>query len=161
MFEALRYPLGILHEDEAVIHEIIGSAAGVAWVDEAHYFYRESPNSITTSRFTLKRLDETIAKEKRIAYFEARGMQNLADRTKIIYLNNLMRLYRTVQAELDDREVVQDTCRMLYHRFCELCTPELIRDQSHKAKLRYCLFRSAPGLFSRMDHARLKRREII
>lgn len=161
LFETLRYPLGILHEDEAVIHEIIGSATGIAWVDEAHYFYREAPNSITTSRFTLKRLDETIGKEKRIAYFESRGLQDLADRTKIVYLSNLMRLYRTVQAELENKGAAKEACRKLHARFCELCTPELIVGCSALFRVRCSLFRRFPFLYSKLEYHRLKRKGIV
>ena len=161
LFVAVRYPVGQIHEDEAVIHEIIGGTNTVAWVDEAHYLYREAPNSITTASFSLKRLDEMYAKEQRISYFEAQGMRDLADLTRLSYLNVLMRLYRTVQAELENRSAAKTACQQIYDRFCQLCTPELIKDQPPKAKLRYSLFRHAPGLFSKMDHIRLKRKGII
>ena len=161
LFDRIRYPLGKLHEDEAVIHEVIGAANIVAWVDEAHYLYREAPNSITTARFSLKRLDEAYAKEQRIAYFEARGMHDLADRTRIVYLNNLMRLYRSVQERLEDRVAAKDACRKLHARFRELCTPELIRNQGAITKVRYALFRRVPRLYSRVEFHRLKRKGII
>lgn len=104
LFDDVRYPVSQIHEDEAVIHEIIGGAKTVAFVEEAHYHYRQAPNSITTAKFSLKRLDETYAKEQRIAWFEAHNMQDFADRTRIAYLNNLMRLYRTVQQEIEKKK---------------------------------------------------------
>ena len=160
LFKRIRYPLSKLHEDEAVIHEIIGAAKKVAWVEESHYHYRQAPNSITTSQFSLKRLDETYAKEQRIAFFEARGMQDLADRTKIVYLSNLMRLYRTVQAEVEDGKIAREACRKLHNRFCELCTPTLIRKQSLLVKVRCALFRRLPDLYSKVEYRRLKRKGI-
>ena len=161
IFHSLRYPVGKVHEDEAVIHEIIGAAERVAWVDEAHYLYREAPDSITTAKFNLKRLDETYAKERRIAFFEERGMQNLADRTKIVYLNNLMRLHRTVQAEVGDQDAAVAACKRLYQRFRRLYSPALIRDQGSKFCIRCFLFRHLPRLYSRLEYGRLKRKGII
>lgn len=161
LFEALRYPLGLLHEDEAVIHEVIGCAQRVAWVEEAHYLYRESPDSITTSKFSLKRLDETVAKENRIAWFEAHGMQDFAERTKIVYLINLMRLYRTVQQEIEDKEAAGQACRRLYERFCQLCSGTLMRRISGLFRLRCMLFKLFPGPYSAMEYTRLKRKGII
>ena len=161
LFETVRYPLGQIHEDEAVIHELIGNAKTAAWVEEAHYLYRQAPDSITTAKFSLKRLDETYAKEQRIAYFESRGMQDLANRTKIVYLNNLMRLYRTVQAEVEDRAAAKDACRRLYDRFCDTCKPGLLRDSSLYQRIWFTLFRYIPGLLSRLDHWRLGRKENI
>lgn len=160
LFAALRYPLGQIHEDEAVIHEIIGGTKTVAWVEEAHYLYREAPNSITTAAFSLKRLDAARSKERRIAWFESRGMQDLADRTRITYLSNLMWLYRMVLME-SDAPNAREICRKLYDRFCEIYSPELIKSQSSKAKLRYWLFRAIPVIFSYLDCKRLKRKGII
>lgn len=161
LFNAIRYPVGKIHEDEAAIHEIIGAAERVAWVEEAHYLYRQTPNSITTAKFNLKRLDEMYAKEQRIAFFEERGMHDLADRTKIIYLNNLMRLYRTVQAAVEDRAAAKDACRKLHARFCEIYKPELIRDQGVKFRVRCFLFRHLPRLISMIYNMRFNKRRSI
>ena len=159
-FREIRYPVGKLHEDEAVIHEILGLTQKVAWVEEAHYLYRESSNSITTAKFSLKRLDETYAKEQRIAYFESRGMTDLADRTRIVYLNNLMRLYRTVQAEVEDRAAAREACRKLHARFCELAAPKLVGKQGTTFRLRCFLFRYLPAVYSKLEYLRLKRKGI-
>ena len=159
-FREVRYPVGKLHEDEAVIHEILGLTRKVAWVDEAHYLYRESPNSITTAKFNIRRLDEMYAKERRIEWFERHGMPDLADRTRLAYLSCLMRLHRTVQAELEDQAAAKDACQNIYDRFCEQCKPELVKDQAVKTRLRYWLFRHIPKLFSKLDYKRLKRKGI-
>lgn len=160
VFRTIRYPLGKLHEDEAVIHEIIGAAPTVAWVSEEHYLYREAPNSITTSKFSLKRLDEMYAKEQRIQWFEARGMHGYADKTRIGYLSCLMRLYRTVQAEVEDLAEAKEACNRIYNRFREIHTPKLVASQSAKARLRYWLFIHLPAAFSKFDYLRLKRKGI-
>lgn len=161
IFDSIRYPLGQIHEDEAVIHEIIGCAQKVAWVEEAHHLYRQTPNSITTAKFTVKRLDETIAKENRIVYFESRGLNDLADRTRMVYLYNLMRLYRTAQAELGDKVAAKEICRKLHRRFCQLHTPQLMAGESAKVRLRAGLFRCLPELYSKLEYSRLKRKGIL
>lgn len=161
IFDSIRYPVGKLHEDEAVIHQVIGSAERVAWVAEEHYLYRQAPNSITNAKFSLKRLDEMYAKEQRIAYFEERGMQDLADRTRIVYMNNLMRLYQSVQRSLDDRATAKAACRMLHDRFCELYSAPLLRNRGGKFRLRCALFRHLPESYSRLEYRRLKRKETV
>ena len=159
-FREVRYPVGKLHEDEAVIHELLGLTQKIAWVEEAHYLYREAADSITTAKFNIRRLDEMYAKERRIAWFESHGMPDLADQTRLAYLSGLMRLYRTVQAELEDRAAAKEACQKIYDRFCALCTPELIQGRSRREKLRYTLFRAVPAWFSRLDYIRLKRKGI-
>ena len=161
LFDAVRYPVGKIHEDEAVIHEIIGGAKTVAWVEEAHYHYRQAPGSITTSQFSLKRLDETYAKEQRIAWLEAHGMHDLADRTRVIYLSNLMRLYRTVHQELDDKTAARKACSKLYATFKSVYNTELVRQESLKMRLRCILFTVFPKVYSALEYARLKRKESL
>ena len=161
LFDAVRYPVGKIHEDEAVIHEIIGGAKTVAWVEEVHYYYRQTPGSITNSNFSLKRLDETYAKEQRIAWLEAHGMHDLADRTRVIYLSNLMRLYRTVQQELDDKTAARKACRKLYETFRSVYSPELVGQESLKMRLRCILFTVFPKVYSALEYARLKRKESL
>lgn len=161
LFDGIRYPVGKLHEDEAVIHEILGNLHQVAWIDEAHYLYRETPNSITTAKFSLKRLDETYAKEERIAWFEEHGMMDLANRTRSVYMRNLMRLYRTVQQELDDRQAAKTACCQLYKRFRELYALGVHVDAPIQTRIRCFLFKHIPSLFSKLEYYRLKRKGIL
>ena len=160
LFRHVRYPLGRLHEDEAVIHRIIGGAQTIAWLEEAHYFYRQTPDSITSAGFSLKRLDEMHAKEDRITYFEEKGMQELADRTRIVYLSNLMRLYRTVQQELQDRKVAKQACAELYQKFCQIHSRELMRKGPGKMRMRCMLFKLFPTVISVLEAIRLDRKDI-
>ena len=152
LFEGVCYPEGRIHEDEAVIHELIGNTDRTVWVEEIHYFYRFAPNSITTSHFSSKRLDSVWAKEQRIAWFEERGMTDLADRTRIATLSLLMYLYRSAAAS----EAEPDICRQLHSRFRQHCAQPLLRRCSLKQRLRFFLFRHMPRMTAAIDNIRLK-----
>ena len=158
LFDAVRYPLGQIHEDEAVIHELIGNAKTAAWVEEGHYLYRQAPDSITTGKFSLKRLDAARSKERRIAWLEANGMLELAERTRVTYLGNLMWLYRMVQEE-SPAPNAGEICGKLYARFREICTPELVKSLPVKTKVRFWLFLHMPKLFSKVEYQRMKGKE--
>lgn len=158
IWKKIRYPFNRIHEDEAVIHEVIGASERIVWVDEAHYFYRQTPGSITTSKFNLKRFDEMYAKEQRIAYFESRGMLELANRTKLVYLNNLMRLYRTVLHEVENQEIRKQNCKMIYNRFHEIYCKKLVQNSSPITKIRYILFKIIPVIYSKVELKRLLKR---
>lgn len=152
VFTGITYPEGRVHEDEAVIHELLGNAQKVVWLEEVHYLYRFAPDSITTSRFSLKRLDSVWAKEQRIAWFENRGMQELADKTRISTLSLLMYLHRNAVASGANREIRNQ----LHGRFCQLWAPDLARRCSIKTRLRFWLFCHMPRLISEIDRFRLK-----
>ena len=156
IFDSIRYPLGQIHEDEAVIHQIIGCAKTVAWVEEEHYLYRQAPDSIMTARFSLKRLDAARSKELRIEYFENCGMQDLADRTRIFYLYNLMWLYCMVQ-ENGNAPDAKQICKKLHTRFCQIHTPQLMGEKSLKIKLQCGLFRYAPQFYTKLEKTKRKR----
>ncbi len=158
LFKTIRYPEGQLHEDEAVIHHIIGEAEHVAWVDEELYLYRQTPGSITSGKFNIRRLDETKAKEDRIAYFESIARTDLADRTRVVYLSNLMRLYRTVRYELEDRNNSNRICDELHARFTEIYEKKLVADKSLLFQIRCCLFKYTPKTYSAFEYYRLERK---
>lgn len=160
LFQTVRYPLGQLHEDEAVIHHVIGACSSIVWVEEAHYLYRTTHNSITTSRFNLRRLDEMKAKEDRIAYFESNGQLHLADKTRIVYLSNLMRLHRTALGNMEDAVLRNSTCRNIHRVFCRVYSRTLLNSASRTMKVRCLLFRLLPVPFSWLENIRLKRKGI-
>lgn len=156
LFQTIRYPEGRIHEDEAIIHELIGASRRVAWLEEIHHFYRETPNSITTNRFSYKRLDAIWAKEQRIAWFESQGMHELADRTRIAAMSLMMYLYRCALADRANRESSFDCRQQLHKHFCGMWAPEMVRSRSLKTRLRFWLFRHMPRLISEIDQFRLK-----
>jgi hypothetical protein len=158
VYDDIRYPEGQLHEDEAVLHHIIGEAEHVAWLDEELYFYRQTGGSITTSKFNIKRLDETKAKEDRILYFESICRADLADRTRIVYLSNLMRLHRTVMYELEGKESSKRICAELHARFTEIYSKKLVVGQSLLFIIRCNLFKRLPCLYSAVEYHRQKRK---
>lgn len=47
IWQALRYPIGRLHEDEYVIHHILGKCETVGVLDSRLYYYRQREDSIT------------------------------------------------------------------------------------------------------------------
>ncbi len=158
LFDGIKYPEGRLHEDEAVIHHLIGAAEKIAWLDEPHYFYRVTPSSITTKSFSLARLDEAKAKEDRIAYFESIGEHVYADKTRKVYLNVLMTLYRRVYFNIEDKELKRENCRALHRRFCEIYK-ECGTGESVTARIRHAAFRFLPKTVSLIDDKRFSEGE--
>ena len=57
IFDHIRFPVGKLNEDVAVIIPIMKKANKIAVVDQILYNYRLNENSITTSNFSVKRMD--------------------------------------------------------------------------------------------------------
>lgn len=70
LFEKIRFPLNLLHEDEFTTPYLFELAKCAVYTSMPYYKYFYRDNSITTSSFTLKRLDSVKAHEERIQYFK-------------------------------------------------------------------------------------------
>lgn len=57
LFQAIRFPVGKVHEDEFLFHRIIHKCNSVVGVAKPLYFYSVRPSSITSTGFSAKRLD--------------------------------------------------------------------------------------------------------
>ena len=68
-----RFPIGRLHEDQAVIPVLCYEAQRVACVEGELYYYRDRPESITSKKFSLKRYDDIWGVDQCLAYFRERG----------------------------------------------------------------------------------------
>ena len=88
MLSSLRFPVGRLHEDQAVIPIAYYNAANVAITKMDMYLYRKREESITHKKFAAKRYDDIWAIDTCITYFAQRNDEKLVDaayrRRKII-----------------------------------------------------------------------------
>lgn len=55
--KSITFPIGEINEDEAIVLKILDKCNSVIITDECVYHYRTRPESITTSSFSLKKLD--------------------------------------------------------------------------------------------------------
>lgn len=65
LFDDVSYPVGKYHEDVFTTYKVVDKASRIVATTQVGYLYRKSPNSITTSGFSEKRLDSI--QEKRAA----------------------------------------------------------------------------------------------
>lgn len=90
IFNKLRFDEGIVHEDEALIHEILYNADRVVINESKLHHYLIRPNSIMNSKFNLKRLDSIYAYEKRISFFKQNKEDEFIDMTMRMYFRVLL-----------------------------------------------------------------------
>ena len=57
MFDKIRFPKGVLHEDEYTSHRFYDACDTIVCIEDCLYLYVQRSNSITTSTFNVKRLD--------------------------------------------------------------------------------------------------------
>lgn len=69
VFENVEYPEGYIHEDEYVIHRIVGNCKKIAVTDEKMYNYIMRKTSITNEKYSVARLDIMGALLDRMNYY--------------------------------------------------------------------------------------------
>ncbi len=79
IFESIEYPVGKIHEDEFVLHEIVSAATVIAAMGERKYYYRQRAGSILEQEDILQRFDLIEAFSIRLEYFLERKQYIFAE----------------------------------------------------------------------------------
>lgn len=77
LFEGIRFPEGKIHEDEAIIPQVLYRANWIAVCQDQLYYYFQSANSIMRSSFSLKRFQAIEAIDGCIAFFRQQGEESI------------------------------------------------------------------------------------
>lgn len=77
VWDGLRYSVGVLHEDEYIIHELYDKVQSVIYCPATLYYYRQRESSIT-KEISPKRIQDILAIfDLRAIFFRERGYNNL------------------------------------------------------------------------------------
>ena len=75
LFRKVRYPVGILHEDEFVTYKLLFQLSRIAYISQPLYYFFENKDSITRSRWTPARLSALKGKQEQIRYMRENGFE--------------------------------------------------------------------------------------
>lgn len=71
LWKQIRYPVGVIYEDEAVIHHIFSKCKKVATISDELYYYRQVSGSIMHSERNEKNLDKYLALADRLMFLKS------------------------------------------------------------------------------------------
>ena len=94
ILKAVRFPLGKIHEDEALMHHIFYAAGRVAFVDAPFYRYFSNEESLMKRKFSLERFDILEAIDNRIEFYRKIGLEKHAEVNELRYCWHIFELYR-------------------------------------------------------------------
>ncbi len=81
LLQQFRFPLGVRHEDEFILYQVLHRARRTVVTEERLYFYRDRVGSMMTSEYgTASRLDRLVAFTERAEYFRRAGLGNIGYR---------------------------------------------------------------------------------
>lgn len=110
LFNEIRYPLGRIHEDEFTSYRILWKANKVAVTNQYLYYYLQRPESITGSKYSLKRLDVLDAFRERIDFLKENKLEEESIATIHQFVDLLERTRASLKMNVDNSE---DICTKL------------------------------------------------
>ena len=76
LFENIRFPLGVLHEDEFITYKLLFQCEYIAFITSPLYCFFMNENSITRSAWTPARLSALQGKQEQLRYMKENGYNN-------------------------------------------------------------------------------------
>ena len=102
LFKYLRYTEGRIHEDEFIIHKLLYSSKKIAYINTVLYYYLQREDSITQSKFNLKKIDIVYALNERVEFFRGKNLIELQFKAQIKYIYAFFLNYYRVKVELSN-----------------------------------------------------------
>lgn len=138
IWETLRYPVGKIHEDEWVLHDVIRQCDRMVLTDIVSIDYRQRTNSIIHTNFCLKNLFKCGALAERMDYIMEKGLHQFEP--QIFAEGTVVLLMGYARLDLRKDREARRYVRTYYNRYKEFARAMLPRTVEKKQKLRLCIF---------------------
>lgn len=151
IFETVYYPVGRIHEDEAIAHQVLYMCDKIVCLDQKLYYYRQNPNGITKKAFNINRLDAILALADRVHYYQSHGLKDYSAPVINDFCWQLMDKFYRIEISKENQKK---------HRQCikaaRMIFPYYIRSKetTRAEKVVYCIFCISPRLFSWLQKKR-------
>lgn len=134
IFENIRYKKGAVHEDEIILHKIVGKCNKISCIADKLYIYINHKNSIMNSKFSEKNLYCIDGIISRINYLYKKGFDNYLDR----HFNICVAILEKYSSDNSDNDKVYKDYLMKTKRLAK----EILKYQNIKTiiKLKMLLF---------------------
>ncbi len=154
LFNGIRYPVGLIHEDDATTPKLFYLANKIAQIGDKLYLYRSRADSIMSQPFSAKRFDCLSAVDSCIMFFKHNQddeLVQLAKRTQLVMQSKTVLLaysndaieqipacYRMHKWKAL-RNIYKWTSNNTYSWYLSLVHPKLVRPHSYWVKIRQIL----------------------
>lgn len=133
LFQAIRFPRGLLFEDSAIMYRVFDQSSGVVYGDAKLYAYRHRQDSITTSSFSRRDADIMAICQEIVDYFKPRQLtlRRSADAYQVV---GALRIYLTAPNTEDYRDLKRQAKIIIHQKGWGV-----LRDSGARLKTRLAL----------------------
>ena len=107
LFDGVRFPVGVLHEDEATTYKLLYKAKLVSYTPIAFYKYYQRSTGIMGSGLSGRYDDMLKALRDRLVFYEEKGNIRLEQHCRISLLEQIKYCYRNADS-IQDKEKLAD-----------------------------------------------------
>lgn len=143
----MKFPKGKIHEDAFLIPRLLYNAKRIAYIEKELIYYRYTPNSITNSKFNIKRLDYLEALDNTNNFFKEKKLDELYLRGVVSEIESMLTFALYVQGlEKNEKD------NIINEFIIKIREKESIINESinKKTKMKINLFKLSPKLYVNM-----------
>ena len=112
LFSNIRFPCGLIHEDEFTTYKLIYKAKRIVYVENELYYYRQRNNSIMSNKNDIKHLLYYDARIEQIKFFKKNSLVNLSE--KAIYKIEFLMIQKYKESNNDVKRILAKKYLNLY-----------------------------------------------
>lgn len=153
LFNEIRYPDGLLYEDEGTTYKLFYKANKVVVTNSVVYGYFVREGSITQSNYSIKKLDFLKIAKERCDYFAERKEKRLRDLFLFMYAFGCLNVYPKVKRDLKRKDIAKQI-KWKYYK----ALPKLLKssDISVKRKAALIIFGGLPWMYEKYINFHIK-----
>lgn len=137
VFTGIKMPIGKIHEDEAVMHRMIGKCNTVVCTDLPLYRYYNNPHSLTKKTFSHARYDALDAILDREQYCREKGRDFAGDMNCLRFCLECVKMYRATVEHIGPNDPLLPELKKQYVAKADylLSTGRMERDLAEKLRI--------------------------
>ena len=143
VLEKLRFPI-TLHEDEAILYDVIDRCSSISIIDGADYHYTQRTGSIMHKQYSVARMESSDIFIKRSLRFLSGGYQRYAECT---LMTAAMYILEGIKSIPDDAFGKKESQNLLLRNFKDVGSKVRKKSVSWKFRIKSLVFSLSPRLF--------------
>lgn len=124
LFNHIRYAVGKIHEDEFIIHHLLGESNSIACTSSALYYYVQRDESIMKTPSFQSRLNNVEAVLDRARFCEKNGYRDYIGNLYVMLCDRMSALYSFSSKSKGQKRTMKKVRKLILknHRYLKYCT---------------------------------------
>lgn len=138
LFDGIRYPEGIMMEDEFTTYKVIFRVKEIAYIDESLYYYYINESGVMLSMWSEKHLVGEQAYLEQIDFFKTNGYHKAFEKTLQHYCRFIVRLMQNDEVPVTIKEAYSQKLRRFmgqYHQYFDFQRDKLFYEYAYPKRM--------------------------